>query len=195
MTDSARIPSSSRTGSCSGKTASSGWTDRGIGDRVPAAWEANLKRGLSEHDLARDQVHARAAHERGDEPVRRTFVDRLRRVDLHDPALVNHGQALANAQGLALVMSDMHDRRAEPAMELDQLAPQRCAERIIEVRERLIQQQDARLANHRPAQRHALAFASREPGGPSIQQPAHAQHLGDGMHARCGAQRGRPPGP
>ena len=80
-------------------------------------------------------------------------------------------------------------------MEFDQLAPERCAERIIEVRERLIQQQDARLPGHRPAQRHALAFASREPGGPSIQQPAHAQHRGDGMHAPAALSAGDPPGP
>ena len=168
------------------------WLDRERVRDLVAAGVADLKRGLSEHDLARDQVHTRAAHERGDEPMRRTFIDSPRRVDLHDPALVNHGQSLADAQGLALVMSDMHYRRAKPAMELDQLAPERCAERIIEVRERLIQQQDARLTNHRPAQRHALAFASREPGGPSIEQPSHAQHLGNGMHAPAAPARATP---
>ena len=81
-----------------------------VGDRITAARGADPQRGLSEHDLARDQIHARAAHERGDEPLRRTFIDSPRRVDLHDPALVDHGQSLADAQGLGLVMSDMYYR-------------------------------------------------------------------------------------
>ena len=101
---------------------------------------------------------------------------------------------MADAESLALVVSDMYERQAQAAMELDQLAPQHHAEWIIEVRKRLIQKQHARFMNDRPAQHLALTFASREPRGPPIHQPADPEHVGDGMHSAAAFSAGDPVG-
>ena len=63
---------------------------------------------------------------------------------------------------LDLVVRDVDRRHAEVVLELRDLGPHLDAELRVEVRERLVHQEDLRLADDRPAQRDALALAARE---------------------------------
>ena len=67
------------------------------------------------------QVHRRAREEAGDEGVGRIAVDLHRRADLDDAAVLHDADALAHGHRLDLVVGDVDDRAAEPAVQLDQL--------------------------------------------------------------------------
>ncbi len=63
-------------------------------------------------------------------------------------------------------------------MQLRQLAAHLHAQRRIEIGQRLVEQEDFRIANDRTADRHALALATRELAGLAPQQRLELQHLG-----------------
>ena len=64
-------------------------------------------------------------------------------------------------------------------MELGDLYPHLDAEHGVEVGERLVEEEDLRLAHQRPADRHALALAAGELRRPPVEQPLELEHRGD----------------
>ena len=64
------------------------------------------------------------AHESGDERGRRAMEDLLRCAVLHDPARVEHGDAIGERQRLLAVVRDVHGRDADALLQGPQLVPQ-----------------------------------------------------------------------
>ena len=116
-------------------------------------------------DLARQDVHGRRAHKRRDETIGGMLVNRSRRPALKHPAAFEDDDLFAHQQGFGLVVRHMDQRRAEAPMQVDHLFAQARAQRRVETRERLVEQDHARLARQRPADRDALALAAGERSG------------------------------
>ena len=100
------------------------------------------------------------ADELCDERVDRPCVHVERRRHLLDGAFTHDGDAPAERHRLFLIVSHVHNGRAERAVQPPQLRARLRAERGIEVGERLIQQKRFRLSHDRPAERDALALAA-----------------------------------
>ena len=66
----------------------------------------------------------------------------------------------AHRHGLDLVVGDVDDRRPEPLVEAGDLGAGLDAQLGVEVRERLVHEEDRGLADDRPAERDALALAA-----------------------------------
>ena len=106
-------------------------------------------------------------------------IDLERRADLHDLALVHDADAAAHRHRLDLVVGDVDHGRAEAPVQLDQLAARRDAQRRVEVRQRLVEQEDLRVAHDRAAERHALALAAGKRVGLALEQRREAERAGD----------------
>ena len=72
------------------------------------------------------------------------------------------GDAIADGHGLALVMRHIDQRQAQARLQGQDFCPQRPPQRPIQVRHRLVEQQQGRLADERTRQRHALLLALRQ---------------------------------
>ena len=131
---------------------------------------------LDEHPL--DQVHARAAEEVRHERVGRPGVERLGRGHLLQPALAHDGDAVAHRHRLDLVVGDVERRGRQPRLQLDDVGPRLHAQCGVEVRQRLVHQEDERLAHDGPGQRHPLALAPRELPRLAAEQRAQPERLG-----------------
>ena len=70
---------------------------------------------------------------------------------------------------MAGVVRYIDHRHAEPLVESADLVAQLAAERGIEARQRLIEQEQLRAANDRPAQCHALLLAVGKFARPAVQ--------------------------
>ncbi len=116
----------------------------------------------SRQDLSAEEVHRRRADEARDEQVRRLVVELLRPVDLLEHAHAHDRDAVAHRHGLDLVVRDVDRRRAELVLELRDLGPHLDSQLGVEVRERLVHEEDLRVADDRPAHRDPLLLASRK---------------------------------
>ena len=126
----------------------------------------------------RGEVHRRTADETGHEPVLRVVVELLRRADLEQVAGVHHRDPAAHRHRLDLVVGDVHERRAHPLMEARDLRPRLDAELRVEVGQRLVHEEDLRLADDRPAERDALALAAGQLLRLAVEELLQAQDPG-----------------
>ena len=110
--------------------------------------------------LDRQQVDL--AEELGDEAVRRTLVDLLRRCDLQQFAVVEDRDPRGQRQRLALIVGDEDEGRAELLMQPLHFVLHPAAQVLVERRERLVEQEDGRLEDERAGERHALLLAARQ---------------------------------
>ena len=131
----------------------------------------------------RHDVHRRRAEETRDEHARRTAIDLERRADLRDPAVVHDADAVAERHRLDLVVGDVDHRRFEPAMELRDLLAGRGAQARVEVRERLVEEEDLGIAHDGAAERDALALAAGERMRAAIEQLREPERGGDVLDA------------
>ena len=108
--------------------------------------------------------------------------DLLRRADLHDAAGVDHRDAVGERQRLLAIVRHVHRRDADALLQRAQLVPQLEPHLVVEIRHRLVEQQQARIDRQRAAERHALPLTAGElrhrprPESFELQQ---LQHLGD----------------
>ena len=150
--------------------------------------ERNAK--LAEHDVvpvdARlHEVHRRRADEGSDEEVAWLPVELLWRVDLEDPALTHHCDPLSERHRLHLVVGDVHRGHAELYVKLRQRRAHPHAQLRVEVRQRLVHEEGLRLPDDRAAHRHPLALATRQVGGPPIEELLETEQLRDVVDARA----------
>ena len=82
----------------------------------------------------------------GDEAVGRPLVEFERRADLDDAAGVEHDDAVGHGHRLDLVVGDVDRGRAEPVVQRADLGAHLHAELGVEVRERLVEEEDAAAA-------------------------------------------------
>jgi hypothetical protein len=128
--------------------------DPGDGDLERARLDAAIG------GAAAEQVHRRAADERRDEHVRRRAVDLLRRAELQQVAAVHHGDAVAERHRLDLVVRDVDRRRRPQLVDLPQFGSQLCPELRVQVRQRLVEQEDLRAPGQRATHRDPLSLSA-----------------------------------
>jgi len=121
-------------------------------------------------ELRGNEIHRRAADERRDRDIGGVGEDFGGRADLHDPAFDEHRHAIGNGHRLLLVVRDVHRRHAQGALQLAQLDACLQAQLGIEVRQRLVEQEEPRLAHDRACQRTALLLAARQLSRLAVEQ-------------------------
>ena len=77
-------------------------------------------------------------------------------------AVIDDGDAIRHGQRLALVVRDVDRGRAELLVQPAQLDLHVLAQLLVERRQRLVHQHDARLEHDGARERHALALAARQ---------------------------------
>ena len=110
---------------------------------------------------------------------------------LHDAPGVVEDQAIAELVGLAEIVGDQHDGAPEPDDQGAQLLAELPAERRVEGREGLVEEQYRRVRRDGAAEGHPLLLAARELAGVPLGQLLEA-HLGEDL--RRAALRAPAPG-
>ncbi len=85
----------------------------------------------------------------------------------------------AQRHGFDLVVRDVDDGRLEPLVQQLDLGAHFHAQLGVQVGQRLVEQEQRRVARDRPAHRHPLALAAGELRRLAVEQVLHLQDLGD----------------
>ena len=117
------------------------------------------------------------ADEIGDEGIGRPRIDRLRIADLLDHAVVHHHHAVAHHQRLGLVVRDIDRGDADLLLQPHQLDPHLLAQLGVEIGQRLVEQDDARLVDDGARERDALALAAGQLGGVAVGEMRQADQF------------------
>ena len=88
--------------------------------------------------------------------------------------VAQHHDPVGQRHRLDLVVGDVDHRRAEPAVQLVDLDPHLHAQLGVEVGERLVEEEDPRLAHDGAADRDALALAAGELAGLAVEELARS---------------------
>jgi hypothetical protein len=107
-------------------------------------------------------VHRRGADEAGDEHVLRPVVQFARTRDLLEHPVEQDGHPVAHRHGLDLVVGDVHRGDAEVGLERGDLRAGLHPELRVEVRQRLVHEEDLWLADDRAPHGDTLALATGE---------------------------------
>ena len=108
----------------------------------------------------------------------RVVVERLGVVALLEHAGAHDRHPVAHGHGLDLVVGDVERGHAHPALDAADLGAHLHAQLGVEVGERLVHQEHARLAHDGPAHGNALPLAARELAGLAIDPLGKPQQLG-----------------
>ena len=114
--------------------------------------------------------------------LRGRVVELERRADLLDAAAAQHHDLVGHRHRLDLVVRDVDHRRPQALVQRGDLRAHLHAQLGVEVRQRLVEQEDRRLAHDRAADRHALPLAARELRRPALEQRVELQQLRRGLH-------------
>ncbi len=124
---------------------------------------------MGDHELvtmflqrAVQKIHWRLADEAGNPFVDRMIVDFLWRAELLQHAVVHDGDAVRHRQCLELIMGHIDHGRAQLALHDLELAPHVGTQLGIEMRDRLIEQEQLGLAHDRPPDGGPLFLAAGE---------------------------------
>jgi hypothetical protein len=102
------------------------------------------------------------ADEVGHEPRCGRAIQIARRALLHDLARLHHRDPVGEEQRLALIVRHVDRRDPEASLQLAQLDAHALAQLRVEVRQRLVEQQDLRAADQRSCEREPLLLPARE---------------------------------
>ena len=131
-----------------------------------------------------DRQQHRLADEVGDERVGRVVVNRARVVQLNQPAVVDDGDAVGHGQRLALVVGHIHRGHAELFVQAAQFDLHVFAQFFVQRRQRFVHQQNARLEDNRPRQRHALLLAAGQLMNAAVAEALQLHGRQRAFHAR-----------
>ena len=106
------------------------------------------------------QVHGRGADEAGDEDVGGVVVQLARGAHLLQVAVLEHGDTVTHRQGLSLVVGDVHGGHPKLALESGDLRTGLDTQLRIQVRQRLVHEEDLRVTHDGAAHGHALTLAA-----------------------------------
>src|SRR2546428_224973 len=162
----------------------------GIPQREPLGPDhEHLTRARSE-DLGRlSPEHVGTTDERRDEQARRMLVQLVRRGELLEAPGLEHRHQVAQIECLFLLVRHEEGRDPDPLDERPQLAPRPLPQARVQVRQRLVQEQHARLGRERPRQRHALLLPSRELLHAPLLEPLEPDEPEDLRHLRLHPSR------
>ena len=115
--------------------------------------------------------HVAIAHEPRDVQVRRLRVNLLRARDLLDDAVLHHDDAVGERERLVLIVRHVDRRAAELAMNAPDLGARFEPQLRVEVRQRLVHQDQRRLDHDRTRNGNALLLTARELAGKLLLLP------------------------
>ncbi len=124
------------------------------------------------------QIDAWRADQLGNKSGGRAIINILGGTDLDDAPLIEHPDAVSHGEGFDLVVGDKDRGRSQCFLQVLQLHTQRLTQLGIQVGERFVHQEDARLAHDGATDRDTLHLAARQVGGFSLQQVVDAQDIG-----------------
>ena len=133
----------------------------------PAVSDVSLRAVAA--NLRGDHVDRRIADELGHETMHRATVDIVGRRHLHNLAVPHHGDAVRHAHRLHLIVRHVEDGLAERCWISLQLAAQSGADRRIQVRHRLVEQQKLWLRHQHAGERDPLHLAHIEAAAAPIE--------------------------
>ena len=110
---------------------------------------------------ARHDVHGRAAYETSDEGVDWSVVQSARRVGLNHAARSQHSDAIPQGESFGLIVGDIDRRRTKAPLQQADLRSGMGTKLCIQVRQRFVHQEDARLPHDRPRERNSLSLSAR----------------------------------
>ena len=139
------------------------------GTRRPSPRSSAGRRRAPAGRAARSSRDCRGRSRRTGSPAARTGPSACRSAG---PAVLEHHDALAERHRFDLVVGDVDHGRAQLAMQARDLHAHAAAQLRVEVGQRLVEQEDLRVAHQRAAQRDALPLAAGERGGLAIEQRA-----------------------
>ena len=111
-------------------------------------------------------------------------VELERRADLLDQPVVHDDDLVGHGHGLDLVVGDIDRRGLEPLVQFLDLGAHLHAQLGVEVRQRLVEQEDLRIAHDGAAHGDALALAAGELARKALQIRSEAEDFGGALHAR-----------
>ena len=117
------------------------------------------------------------ADEVGDEAVDRLLIQVARRALLHDPAGVHDDDTVGHRQRFGLVVRDVERGHFQFALDPADLQPGAVAQAGVEVRQRLVEQQQLRAGGDGARQRHALLLSAGQFGRTAVGELAHADDV------------------
>ena len=163
--------------------------DAGVAALEGAAALAELDAAVADVQRAvgvarRDEVVQHRADEARDERVRRPLVEVVGRAVLLQLAAVHDRDPVGHAHRLDLIVRDVHHRLADLVLDALELGAHVRAERRVEVRERLVEQEDRRPHDHRAPERDLLEVVHGEARGGAVERGREADRLGDVLDAR-----------
>src|SRR5216684_5188320 len=159
-------------------------------ERAPEVAPAILEAAARQREAIEQDLRALAgaldeigpADEASDEACARPVVERVGAVDLLDAALVHNCDAVRSDHRLALVVGDVDSGEMERIMQATNLEAHLLAQIGVEIGQRLVEQEHARLDHHGAGERDALLLAARELGGIALGQRGEldgVEHLHD----------------
>ena len=110
----------------------------------------------------RDEIHRRLADKAGDEQVARAVEHLQEAARLLKPSRRHDRYPIGDGRGLLLVVGDIDSGDAQPLLQRPDLGAQLHPQIGFEMAERLIHQEQLRLSDDRPSDRHALTLTARE---------------------------------
>ncbi len=153
----------------------------GIDRQIDAADMHHLAPAALLH-RATEEVHRGRADEAGDEEVLRLGVDRHRIGKLLDDAALHDGDPVGERQRLDLVVGHVDHRVLQRLVQPLDLDAQLRAQLGVEVRERLVEEEDIDIAHQCPADGDALALAAGKRCRLSLEKRLDLQDLGGAGH-------------
>ena len=142
---------------------------------------AKLHQKVVDHDPVDDVA---LADEVGHKGVDRFVVDVLRRADLLDFAVLHHHHPVRHGQRLFLVVGDVDEGDLHRLLDPFELALHFLAQLEVQCTERLVEQQDPRIVDQGPRDRHALLLPTRELAHAALFKPAQVDHFEHLANAR-----------
>ena len=137
------------------------------------------------------QVHRRLADEVGDEHVRWPLIKVVRCCDLLQHAVVHHRNPIRHRRRFGLVMRDQDRGHGAELLQPLDFRPQVDLLVTIQMRQRLVEEDELRIAHQRPADRCPLLSAARQhfdvPVGERVQRK-QIEHLVDASLDLSGGQ-------
>src|SRR5215831_10701858 len=124
-----------------------------------------------------DQVHRRRSEKRCNELICRMLVDFCGGSDLPQLAVVDHRNAVPHSHGFDLIMGDIDRRRAHGLLKMLKITAGARAQFRVEVRQRLIEEENRRLAHQGAGQCHTLTLAARKLARSPVGEMANAEKL------------------
>jgi len=94
--------------------------------------------------------------------VKRAMVELVRRVPLHNPPALHHRHPVSHGKGFVLIVGHQQSGRARSFQNGAHFLRKFFAQFGIEIRKRLVHQQQLRLGRQRTRQGHALLLTARE---------------------------------